>query len=227
MNIPREQWATRYGFILAGIGGAVGIGNIWRFSYVAGENGGAVFLFIYMACVLLIGIPLMIAELTVGRYTQGDAITAFDVHRKSGRWKLVGWAGVAAAALLLSFYAVIAGWALKYFVGAATGALWQAAGTDYGGYFRQFISDRGEPLGWQAGTLVFAMFIVAGGVRQGIERLNRMLIPLLAIIILALAGYALTLPGSRGGVAFLLAPDWSVLRQPGVYVAAQIGRAHV
>ncbi|MFW6028139.1 MAG: hypothetical protein ACOC9Q_01265 [bacterium] len=83
--MPREQWASRYGFILASIGGAVGIGNIWRFSYVAGENGGAVFLFIYLACVLLIGIPLMIAELAVGRHAQGHAVTAFDSTGKPGQ----------------------------------------------------------------------------------------------------------------------------------------------
>jgi NSS family neurotransmitter:Na+ symporter len=218
--MPREQWASRYGFILASIGGAVGIGNIWRFSYIAGENGGAVFLFIYLACVLLIGIPLMIAELAIGRHAQGDAITAFETTGKSGRWSLVGWLGVIAAALLLSYYAVIAGWALKYFAGAATGALWRAVGADYGGYFRQFISDRGEPLAWQAATLALAMFIVAGGIRQGIERVNRILIPCLAIIIIVLAGYALSLPGSSAGVAFLFTPDWAALRQPGVYAAA-------
>lgn len=150
--MPREQWASRYGFILASIGGAVGIGNIWRFSYIAGENGGAVFLFVYVACVLLIGIPLIIAELAVGRHAQGDAITAFETLGNSGQWRLVGWAGVIAATLLLSYYAVIAGWALKYFVGAATGGLWRAAGMDYGGYFRLFIADRGEPLAWQAAT---------------------------------------------------------------------------
>jgi len=220
MNMPREQWTSRYGFILASIGGAVGIGNIWRFSYVAGENGGAVFLLIYLTCVILIGIPLIIAELTVGRHAQGDAITAFETARKPGQWSLVGWVGVVAAALLLSYYAVIAGWALKYFVGAATGALWGAAGADYGGFFRQFISDRGEPLAWQAATLVLAMFVVGGGVRHGIERVNRMLIPFLAVIIIVLAGYALTLPGSRAGVAFLFAPDWAALAQPGVYAAA-------
>jgi NSS family neurotransmitter:Na+ symporter len=220
MNPPREQWASRYGFLLASIGGAVGIGNIWRFSYVAGENGGAVFLFIYLACVVLIGIPLMIAELAVGRHAQGDAITAFQTGRKPGQWGLLGWAGVIAAALLLSYYAVIAGWVLKYFAGAATGALWQAAGADYGGYFRQFIADRGEPLAWQAVALALAMFVVAGGVRRGIERINRTLIPLLALMIVVLAGYALSLPGSRAGVAFLFEPDWTALRHPGMYAAA-------
>jgi NSS family neurotransmitter:Na+ symporter len=125
--MPHEQWASRYGFVLASIGGAVGIGNLWRFSYVAGENGGAVFLLVYLVCVLLIGIPLMIAELAIGRRTQSDAISAFEAEATSGHWHVVGRLAVVAAILLLSYYAVIAGWALKYFVGAATGALWSAA----------------------------------------------------------------------------------------------------
>lgn len=224
MSVPREQWTSPSGFVLATIGGAVGLGNIWRFSYVAGENGGAAFLFVYLACVVLIGIPLMIAELTIGRHAQGDAISSFEIHRKPSRWNLVGWLGVIAACLLLSYYAVIAGWALKYFVGAATGALWSAAAADYGGYFRQFISDRAEPVAWQAVALAMTMLVVAGGVRHGIERVNRLLIPVLAIIVVVLAGYALTLPGASNGVLFLFAPDWSVLREPKVYAAA-LGQA--
>jgi NSS family neurotransmitter:Na+ symporter len=222
--MPREQWASRYGFILASIGGAVGLGNLWRFSYVAGENGGAVFLFIYIACVLLIGLPLMVAELSLGRRGQGSAITAFESESTPGKWRAVGWLGITVAALILSYLAVIAGWALKYFVGAATGTLWPAIGADFGGYFEQFISERGEPLAWQAATLVCAMFIVAGGIRQGIERINKMLVPFLAVIVVGLAVYALTLPGSLAGVAFLFAPDWSALREPDVYAAA-LGQA--
>ena len=224
MSAPHEQWASRYGFVLATIGGAVGIGNIWRFSYVAGENGGAVFLFIYLAFVFLIGVPLVIAELSIGRHAQGDAISAFDVERKTKRWRAVGWLGVLAAVLLLSFYAVIAGWTFKYFAGAVTGVLWGAAAADFGGYFKEFVSHRGEPLAWQALALAISMFVVVGGIQRGIERVNRLLIPFLAVIVVVLAVYALTLPGSGGGVRFLLTPDWSVLSDPGVYAAA-LGQA--
>ncbi len=224
MSASREQWGSRYGFVLATIGGAVGMGNIWRFSYVAGENGGAVFLFIYLAFVFLIGVPLMIAELSIGRHAQGDAISAYETANKTRRWRVVGWIGILAAVILLSYYAVIAGWALKYVVGASTGALWRATGADYGGYFEQFIAHRGEPTAWQACALTITVLVVACGVRQGIERINRMLIPILAAIIIVLAGYALSLPGSSAGVSFLLAPDWTVLRQPGVYAAA-LGQA--
>ncbi|MDA1101151.1 MAG: sodium-dependent transporter [Proteobacteria bacterium] len=220
----REQWGSRHGFLLATIGAAVGLGNIWRFSYVAGENGGAVFLFIYLACILLIGLPLVIAELSLGRRAQGDAVAAFELADNGGPWRHLGWVGVIGSVIILSYYAVIAGWALKYFTGAATGTLWTAAATGYGAYFKTFIADRGEPIGWQAAMLAAAMFTVAGGVRSGIERVNRALMPMLVAIIIALAAYAISLPNSGAGLSFLFAPDWSVLAKPTVYIAA-LGQA--
>lgn len=224
MTEPREQWTSHNGFVLATIGGAVGIGNIWRFSYVAGENGGAVFLLIYLVFVVIIGVPLVIAELAIGRYAQADAIGAFETEGRKSWWCVAGWLGVLAAALLLSYYAVIAGWTLKYFAGAVSGALWRAEEADFGGYFDEFISHRAEPLVWQAVALLVTIVVVAGGVQRGIERVNKLLVPFLAMIIVALAGYALSLPGSDAGVRFLLSPDWTALSKPGVYAAA-LGQA--
>lgn len=220
----REQWGSRRGFILATIGAAVGLGNIWRFSYVAGENGGAVFLFIYLVCILLVGLPLVIAELSLGRRAQGDAVAAFDIADHGGPWRYLGWFGVAGAILILSYYAVIAGWALKYFSGAATGSLWSTATAGYGAFFKAFIADPGEPIGWQAAMLAATMFTVAGGVQGGIERMNRWLMPLLVVIIASLAAYALFLPDAGAGLRFLFAPDWAAFARPSVYVAA-LGQA--
>ncbi len=220
----REQWASRHGFILATIGAAVGLGNIWRFSYVAGENGGAVFLFLYLLCVLFIGLPIVIAELALGRRAQGDVVAAFEHQGDQSLWRYVGWLGVVGAIAILSYYAVIAGWALKYFVGAATGTLWSKAAEGYGGYFKTFIANTGEPIAWQAAMLGASVYIVAGGVQKGIETVNRWLMPLLAIIIVVLAVFSLSLPGSAKGLEFLFAPDWSVMAKPGVYVAA-LGQA--
>jgi len=220
----REQWASRTGFLLATIGGAVGLGNVWRFSYVAGENGGAAFLLVYLVFVAMIGVPLVIAELVIGRHARADAVAAFGAAPGSERWRLVGCLGVLAATLMLSYYAVIAGWALKYFAGAATGGLWRVTGAEFGGYFRGFIADPGQPVAWQAATLLITMVVVAGGVQAGIERVNRLLIPILAVIVVVLAGFALTLPGSAAGVRFLFAPDWTALREPKVYAAA-LGQA--
>lgn len=224
MNAGREQWTGRYGFVLATVGGAVGLGNIWRFSYVAGENGGGAFLLVYVLCVLLVGLPLMIAEVTIGRHAQGDAVAAYEITGPRSSWRVVGWLAILAAVLLLSYYAVITGWALKYFVGALTGALWHRAEAQYGDYFADFIADPAEPVLWQAAAMAITALIVASGVRGGIERLNRVLIPVLAVILVLLAAFALSLPGSAAGVRFLLAPDWQALRTPGIYAAA-LGQA--
>jgi NSS family neurotransmitter:Na+ symporter len=219
-----EQWGSRTGFIVATIGAAVGLGNIWRFSYIAGENGGAAFLFVYLVFVLLIGLPLMIAELSIGRLGGGHAVTAFETAARPGIWRRAGWLGVIGAVLILSYYAVIAGWALKYFHGAVTGALWDTAGTGFGAYFDGFIAGGAEPILWQALMLIAAALVVAAGINGGIERVNLWLMPLLALIVVGLAVFALTLPGSFAGVRFLFTPDWTVLARPGVYLNA-LGQA--
>lgn len=220
----REQWGSRAGFILATIGAAVGLGNIWRFAYIAGENGGAVFLLVYVVFVALIGLPLVIAELAMGRRASGDAVAAFESGQRGSLWRHAGWIGVVGAALILSYYAVIAGWAFKYFAGAATGGLWHAAGDGFGGYFDRFIASAFEPVLWQAAMLGSSAVVVARGVKGGIERINLWLMPVLALIVIGLAAFALTLPGSAKGVSFLFAPDWSALSRPAVYLNA-LGQA--
>jgi len=217
----REQWASRTGFLLASIGSAAGLGNIWRFSYVAGENGGAAFLIIYLCCVLLIGLPIVIAELSIGRHAQGDAVLAFRLGPRQP-WFLAGGLAVAGCFFILGFYGVIAGWSLKYFSSALTGQLWH---TDhYANYFNTFIARPIEPIAWQAVVMTITVVVVAGGIRKGIEATNRYLIPVLAIIVALLAGYSLTLDGATRGLAFLFAPDWRAFTNPAVYVAA-IGQA--
>jgi neurotransmitter:Na+ symporter, NSS family len=220
----REQWGTSAGFVLATIGSAVGIGNIWRFSYVAGENGGGAFLIVYALSVLFVGLPIVIGEMALGRRAGGDSVAAFSVTAPLSSWRFAGWLPVVGCTLILSFYAVIAGWALKYFLGAVTGTLWQGAGSGFGVYFREFIANPGEPLIWQLAILALAMFVVAGGVRSGIEAANRILMPLLALCVIGLAVYSATLPGAAGGWRFLLVPDWSAVLQGRVLVAA-VGQA--
>lgn len=220
----REQWASHTGFVLATIGSAVGLGNIWRFSYVAGENGGGAFLVLYALAVLLIGAPLILAELAMGRRAQADAVSAFERLVPGTKWRHAGLLFVIGTVLILGYYAVIAGWALRYFVGAATGALWQEAASGFGSFFEGFIADPAEPVFWQATMLAATMAVSLGGVRRGIEAANRVLMPALALILLGLALFAVTRPGSAAGIGFLLAPDWSVLGDPGVYLAA-LGQA--
>jgi neurotransmitter:Na+ symporter, NSS family len=136
----REQWTSQTGFILATIGSAVGLGNIWRFAYVAGENGGAVFLLVYVVFVAAIGVPLVIAELALGRRTRADAVSAFELGEPGSRWRYAGWLPVAGCVYILSYYTVIAGWAMRYFFGAVTGALWEEASVSYGAFFESFIA---------------------------------------------------------------------------------------
>jgi neurotransmitter:Na+ symporter, NSS family len=220
----QEQWQSRIGFILAAIGAAVGLGNIWRFAYVAGENGGGVFLLTYLCFVIVIGWPLVIAEIAIGRRSAGDTVTAIEAAGGSPRWRVGGWILVVGALLILSYYSVIAGWAVRYFVGALTGGLWEATAHGYGQYFEEFIANGIEPIIWQALILVVSGFVVAGGIQQGIERLNMVLMPLLALIVAGLAIFSLTLPGAGAGVRFLLAPDWSAFGRPSLYLAA-LGQA--
>jgi NSS family neurotransmitter:Na+ symporter len=169
-------------------------------------------------------VPLLIAELALGKSGAADAVTAFERPAPRSAWRHAGWLGVAGAVLILSYYSAIAGWALRYFVAAGAGVLWEAAGAGYGGYFARFIANPGEPLGWQLAMMLATMFVVMGGVRAGIERINLVLMPLLALIVLVLAGYALTLPGGGRGVAFLFAPDWGRVLDPAVLLAA-LGQA--
>lgn len=218
------QWNSRASFILATVGAAVGLGNIWRFSYVAGENGGAAFLLIYLFFVLVIGLPLVIAELAIGRNSGGDPVRALDVPEVRGLWRRLGWIGVISAILVSSYYAVIAGWALKYLFGAVSGQLWTSAAEGYGAYFESFIASAIEPVLWQAVMLMMTGLVVVRGVKDGIERINVYLMPFLVVIVVAMAGYALTLPGSGGGVDFLIAPDWQAFTRPSVYLTA-LGQA--
>jgi NSS family neurotransmitter:Na+ symporter len=215
-----ERWGSQVGFILAAIGSAAGLGNLWRFSYVAGQNGGAAFLIIYVACVLLLGIPLIIAELAVGRRAHGDAVAAFASGNGARRWGLVGAVGVVSACLVLSFYSVVAGWGLMYFWGTLDGILWESMANDYEGFFADKIAAGWRPAFWHLMMMLAAGFVVAGGVRAGIEAFNKVAMPILLGIVLVLAGFAMTLEGASKGLAFLFTPDWSAFERPSVYLAA-------
>lgn len=223
-TMERPVWGGRVGLILATTGAAVGLGNIWRFAYVAGENGGGAFLLVYLVCVLLVGLPLLVAELALGRAGQSDAPGTFVILARSRRWYAAGLLGVIGSAVILSYYGVIAGWALRYLAGAIDGTLWNLAASGYGAFFAEFIAHAYAPLFWQAVMMLFALAVVAGGIGAGIERINRILMPILALAVLALAAWSSTLPGAGRGYAFLFAPDWAALAKPGLYVAA-LGQA--
>ncbi|CAM3983758.1 sodium-dependent transporter [Alkalicoccus chagannorensis] len=216
----REQWNSRLGFMLAALGSAVGLGNIWRFSYVAGESGGAAFLLIYLLCIAAIGIPILMAEFTIGRRAQQDVVGSFQSIAPGKPWVIGGFLGVASAFIILSFYGVVAGWSLYYFTQYLTGGPQPPAGGDYGDFFGQFHTATWFPLLWQFLFMFMVVAIVFVGVKKGIEKSNKILMPLLAILVLILAGYGMTLGGAGEALSFLFAPDWSALADPGIYLAA-------
>ncbi|UCH49301.1 MAG: sodium-dependent transporter [Betaproteobacteria bacterium] len=220
----REQWGTRAGFVLATIGCAAGLGNIWRFSYVAGENGGAAFLLIYVLCVTILGVPLMLGEFSVGRRAQADAVASFESGTSRPSWATAGWLMAAVSFVFLSYYAVIAGWAYKYFVDYLTGATSEMESGTFTDYFGAFVADPLEPVFWQFIVVTLTVTVVAAGIKRGIESVNKILMPLLGLLVIILAAYALSLDGARAGLAFLFRPDWEALSQPGVYLAA-LGQA--
>ncbi|WP_420404846.1 sodium-dependent transporter [Nisaea sp.] len=220
----REQWGSQVGFVLATIGSAVGIGNIWRFPYIAGENGGGGFLIVYLLCVALIGVPLVIAELAVGRTARLDTVSAFPALAPRSPLRHAGWVAAAAGTVILSFYAVVAGWTFRYFFVALSGALREAEASGFARYFSDFTARAAEPLLWQAGAVLLAGLVVARGVRGGIEHLNRWMMPVLAGIMLGLALYGLSRPDGAGGLEYLFGIDSETFRRPGVYLAA-LGQA--
>ncbi len=220
----REQWRSRVGFVLATLGAAVGLGNVWRFAYVAGENGGGAFLLVYAICVIVIGMPLLIAELAIGRVAQRDGVRAFEQLGGGRVWGIVGWLGVAACVLILTYYAVIAGWVLRYLAAYAAGAVSAESNMASSGEFGAYIAEPVTPILWQAATIAIGAAIVAAGVERGIEAVSKFLLPLLGVMIVLLAGYGLALTGGGAGLAFLLQPDWQMLGRPRIYLAA-LGQA--
>ena len=191
----REQWSTRFGFLLAAVGSAVGLGNMWRFSYLASEHGGAAFLLLYVALTLLVGLPVLLAELTVGRGAGKGPIQAL-VHFGGRRWSVLGWFFVVGAALVLSYYSVIAGWTLRY----ALEALLVGFASDAGARFGE-ISTGGPAIAWHVAFMAVTVGVVMGGIRSGIERASLLLLPLLFLLLLGIALYASTLEGASAGYA--------------------------
>ncbi|WP_295935839.1 sodium-dependent transporter [uncultured Alistipes sp.] len=204
--------------VLVAAGSAVGLGNIWRFPYVAGENGGGAFLIIYILCVLVIGLPLMIAEFSVGRSTRRNAVGAY--RSLDPKWSFLGYNGVLAAFLILGFYFVVSGWTANYMVQSVTGELTRlTSATEYETLFKSFISNPWKPVFYTCLFVLATHFVIAMGVQKGIERSAKILMPLLFTVLIILAVHSLTMPGSADGLRFLFAPDFSKVTPTTILVA--------
>ena len=219
----RGTWGSRVGFVLAGAGSAVGLGNIWGFPTRVGENGGAAFVLVYLVCVIFICLPIMIAELAIGRRTQSDPVGAYAKLRPGTRWWMAGGLGVAAGFGVLSFYSVVAGWALAYIWFSASGAV-SGDAVESATFFTDFTSHAPSSLFFTFVMLAATAGIILGGIRAGIERVSKLLMPALAILLIVLAWHASTLPGAAEGLAYYLKQDFSKMMSFGALNAA-LGQA--
>ncbi|KAF0096601.1 MAG: neurotransmitter:Na+ symporter NSS family [Rhodospirillaceae bacterium] len=219
-----NQWSSSRGFVLATLGSAIGLGNIWRFSYVVGEHGGGAFILVYLAAVVGLGLPLLIAELAIGQRTRTNAIAAFEKLSAARPWRWAGWLGVTVSVAILSYYPVIAGWVARYLVSYAVAQPQDPTGAGFAASFEAFVADPYQPVFWHGIVIIAAGAVVAAGVERGIELASRILMPVFAVLIVLLAGYGLSLPGASQALEFLFLPDWSVLLHAGTYLAA-VGQA--
>jgi len=217
------EWSGRLAFILAATGSAVGLGNIWKFPYITGENGGGAFVLVYLICIACIGIPIMMAEIMLGRRGRQSPINTMQALAEevdaSRFWKLLGWAGVIAGFLILSYYSVIAGWAMAYVFRTGSGLFVGVTADGASSLFNQFIADPEKLLAWHTIFIVMTMAIVSRGVSGGLEKAVRFLMPALFLILIVLLAYAFNSGEFERGMHFLFNPDFSKITGDGVLTA--------
>ncbi len=214
MPKTREHWGNRLGFILAAAGSAVGLGNIWKFPYITGENGGAAFVIIYLICILIVGMPVLIAEVLLGRYTQRGPVTSFRLYAKKHKklWMGAGGLFFLTGLIILSYYNVVAGWSAGYVIESVAGHISSFTSSgDAAAHFEGLITNPVWILSFQFIFVLAGGLVVYFGVRNGIEKIARLLMPVFLIILLLLVVWGLSLEGSAEGVKFLWKPDWSTV----------------
>ncbi len=205
----RGTWGSRIGFILAAAGSAIGLGNIWRFPYMTGRNGGALFVLIYVGFICFLGLPVLLAELALGRATCKNPVGAFRAIRPKTKWCYTGYLGVVTAVMILSFYSVIAGWTLGYCFKTLSGRFHDVDRSEVSAIFSQFIASPWLQISLLALFIFLTAFIVSKGVAAGLEKFSRVLMPALFLIMVLLMAHSLTLPGADKGLVFYLKPDFS------------------
>jgi len=223
LNLSKEAWSNQTIFVLAAVGSAVGLGNIWKFPYITGENGGGAFVLVYLACVLLIGIPVLLSEIALGRAGRANPVQAMAnmarENKASRLWFLLGLNGVLAGALILSFYTVIAGWGVAYFFESLTGTFNGIGKEAVGIHFSEMLASPAELLFWHTVVSLITVYIVAKGIKSGLERAISFMMPGLLIILLVLLGYATTTGAFGQSFSFLFYPDFSKLSWSAVLTA--------
>ena len=207
-NSTRANFGSRLGIVLATAGSAVGLGNVWRFPYMTGQNGGAAFLIVYIGCVLLLGIPCMINEFIIGRHAQANTARAYTKLAGGGPWSAVGYLGVLTGFLITGYYAVVSGWCLQYIFASLMGHL-KGDATYITEYFAEFVSNPWKPIVWMLTFFAITHTVIVCGVEKGIERASKLLMPTLFILLLIIVVASCLLPGAGEGIVFLFQPDFS------------------
>jgi len=217
----REHWGSKLGFILAASGSAVGLGNIWKYPYIAGENGGGAFTIIYLLCIFVVGMPIVIGEFVIGRKTQLSPVGAFEKIAPKSFWKWVGMLGVASAFVILSFYGVVGGWTLRYTFLSLMGGFSDIAGNSdmSGEVFNSFISSPWSPLSWHLVFMGTCIFIIINGIKGGIEKWTKVMMPLILFILILLVIRGITLPNAGAGFSFLFKPKFEDLTASAIVLA--------
>ncbi len=215
----RALFATKIGVIASTVGSAIGLGNIWRFPYITGQDGGAIFLLTYIVCILLIGIPLMIAEFMIGRKAKSNVSRAFTKLKPGTNWNMVGYIGIAACIIILGFYMVISGWVTEYLIKSFSNDFIGKSSAELTASFEKFVTDPYRPL---LGIFIFLFLnyiIIIQGVTKGIERASNILMPLLFVILIVFCIKAMFMPGTKEGLSYLFRPDISKLNTKVVFDA--------
>ncbi|WP_321376516.1 sodium-dependent transporter [uncultured Draconibacterium sp.] len=221
-NLPsgnRDSFSSKFGVIAAAAGSAVGLGNIWKFPYIAGVYGGAAFLFVYLAFIVAIGLPVMLSELIIGRSSKKNAFGAFKVLAPGTPWRYIGILGVGAAFLILSFYGVVAGWSLQYIALSVQDGFSAKSPEQITSLFNNLIESPVKPVLLQLVFMVLSAAIVIVGIQKGIEKYTKILMPLLVVILIFLCIKSVSLEGAKAGLNFLFKPDFSKLTADGILSA--------
>ncbi len=212
MTGKREKFGGRVAVILAMAGSAIGLGNIWRFPYMVGEHGGAAFVFVYILATILISLPVFLAEVMVGRRSHTNARDAFArLSRQHPFWKAAGYLTILIPTLIASYYSVIGGWSVEYFIKSCGMTFVKTPPEEVSGLFAPFVSSAWTPVVMHLVFLTACVGVVAGGVKSGIEKFSKVSLPVLFVLIIFILGYSVALPGAGAGVRYLLHPDWSEL----------------
>ena len=207
----RVTFGSKLGVVLATVGCAVGLGSVWRFPYMLGANGGAAFLLVYILFMIFLGIPVMVTEFFIGRYSRSNTVGSFKKMAPGTKWCWIGYNGILAAFLILSYYSVVSGWTLEYVWQTLSGRLYGQPDIDYTADFQDFASNVFRPIFWMGTFIGLTHFVIVSGVEKGIERASKIMMPLLFLILLIMCVRSVTLPNAEAGLLFLFKPDFSKL----------------